>query len=235
MKRALQRLRRSAAQLGLRSPDGRRAARGRRGRGRLGRQDRVHRPAHPRPDDVGTARHGWWGFRRAAAARGRGAAKAARRAAQDRGARHRQGASPRQRGLWDDASIAGDPNLQGGWFALVAAGRAARFRGALPGRVSPGAPPRLASLAFDSAALAAVLAKSGADKPFDRDAILNPSGFSGVDGLFRFTQAGLVQRGLAVIEIGPQGDTVVSPASTALRRRGRKRVKGLVRKKNIPA
>jgi ABC-type branched-subunit amino acid transport system substrate-binding protein len=114
-------------------------------------------------------------------------------------------------GLWDDSSIAGDANLQGGWFASsppdVRHDFEERYQAAYHH-----APPRLASLAFDSAALAAVLAKSGGDNPFSRDAILNPSGFSGVDGLFRFTQAGLVQRGLAVIEIGPQGDTVVSPA-----------------------
>ncbi len=114
-------------------------------------------------------------------------------------------------GLWDDSSIAGDPNLYGGWFASsppdVRNDFEQRYQAAYHA-----AAPRLASLAFDSAALAAVLARSGGDNPFTRDAILNPSGFSGVDGLFRFTQAGLVQRGLAVIEIGPQGDTVVSPA-----------------------
>lgn len=114
-------------------------------------------------------------------------------------------------GLWDDSSIAGDPNLVGGWFASSPPDARNDFEQRYQAAYH-GAPPRLASLAFDSAALAAVLAKSGGDNPFTRDAILNPSGFSGVDGLFRFTQAGLVQRGLAVLEIGAQGDTVVSPA-----------------------
>ena len=35
---------------------------------------------------------------------------------------------------------------------------------------------------------------------------------SGVDGLFRFTPNGLVQRGLAVLEVEPEGRVVVSPA-----------------------
>ena len=74
------------------------------------------------------------------------------------------------------------------------------------------APPRLASLAFDAAALASVLAKGGGATPFTSEAILNPSGFTGVDGLFRFTGQGLVQRGLAVLEVQPQGNLVVSPA-----------------------
>jgi hypothetical protein len=57
-----------------------------------------------------------------------------------------------------------------------------------------------------------VLAKAGGNPPFSHDAILNPSGFTGVDGLFRFTPQGLVQRGLAVLEVQPQGNIVVSPA-----------------------
>jgi hypothetical protein len=73
-------------------------------------------------------------------------------------------------------------------------------------------PPRLASLAFDAAALAAVLAKSDGSDPFSAQAIQNPSGFTGVDGLFRFGADGLVQRGLAVLEVDPGSDKVVSPA-----------------------
>ena len=114
-------------------------------------------------------------------------------------------------GLWDDPSIIGDAALFGGWFAASSPDARHDFESRYQGAYHH-APPRLASLAFDSAALAAVLVKSSGDQPFSRDAILNPSGFTGVDGLFRFTQAGLVQRGLAVIEVGPQGDTVVSPA-----------------------
>ena len=72
--------------------------------------------------------------------------------------------------------------------------------------------PRLASLAFDAAALAAVLGKSGGGEPISQEAILNPSGFTGVDGLFRFTPQGLVQRGLAILEVQPQGNVAVSPA-----------------------
>lgn len=114
-------------------------------------------------------------------------------------------------GLWDDPSIVGDPALAGGWFASSPPDARRDFENRYQGAYRR-PPPRLASLAFDSAALAAVLAKSGGDNPFSRDAILNPSGFSGVDGLFRFTQGGLVQRGLAVIEVGATGDSVVSPA-----------------------
>jgi branched-chain amino acid transport system substrate-binding protein len=57
-----------------------------------------------------------------------------------------------------------------------------------------------------------VLAKTDNPDPFSQAAIQNPNGFTGVDGLFRFGGDGLVQRGLAVIEVQPGGDKVVSPA-----------------------
>ena len=114
-------------------------------------------------------------------------------------------------GLWDDPSIVADADLTGGWFAAsspdVRHDVDRRYQGAY------GHPaPRLASLAFDAAALSAVLAKSGGADPFSMQAIQNPSGFTGVDGLFRFGSDGLVQRGLAVIEVDTGGDKVVSPA-----------------------
>jgi branched-chain amino acid transport system substrate-binding protein len=114
-------------------------------------------------------------------------------------------------GLWDDPAIAGEPALYGGWFAASPPEPRREFEKRFQATYGHPAP-RLASLAFDAAALAAVLGKSGGDGPVSQEAILNPGGFTGVDGLFRFTQAGLVQRGLAVLEIEPQGNVAVSPA-----------------------
>jgi branched-chain amino acid transport system substrate-binding protein len=114
-------------------------------------------------------------------------------------------------GLWDDASIASEPALYGGWFAASPPVARREFESRFDQTYGE-EPPRLASLAFDAAALAAVLAEEGGGDPFSRDAILNPRGFTGVDGLFRFTPQGLVQRGLAVLEVGPQGNTMISPA-----------------------
>jgi hypothetical protein len=44
-----------------------------------------------------------------------------------------------------------------------------------------------------------VLQKSG--RGFAREALLNPNGFAGVDGIFRFRADGLNERGLAVMTI----------------------------------
>ena len=114
-------------------------------------------------------------------------------------------------GLWDTPDIGSDPALVGGWFASSPPEARQDFERRFNATYGHN-PPRLASLGYDSAALAAVLARGQAGEPFSQQAILNPSGFTGVDGLFRFTPSGLVQRGLAVLEVVPQGTTVVSPA-----------------------
>ena len=45
------------------------------------------------------------------------------------------------------------------------------------------------------------------EQVFSRSALFNPNGFAGVDGIFRFHSNGLVERGLAVLEI--QNGTLV--------------------------
>jgi branched-chain amino acid transport system substrate-binding protein len=114
-------------------------------------------------------------------------------------------------GLWDVPDLGTEPALVGGWFA--AAPPDARQTFAAHYRATYGHdPPRLASLGYDAAALAVALAHADGPEPFSHEAILNPNGFTGVDGLFRFTPSGLVQRGLAILEVEPQGNVVISPA-----------------------
>lgn len=122
-------------------------------------------------------------------------------------------------GLWDDASITSDANLAGGWFAASSPDVRHEFDSRYQGTYGR-LPPRLASLGFDAAALAAVLAKSDSPDPFSVQAIQNPNGFTGVDGLFRFGADGLVQRGLAVLEVAGGGDKVVSPAPQSFQNLG---------------
>jgi ABC-type branched-subunit amino acid transport system substrate-binding protein len=113
-------------------------------------------------------------------------------------------------GLWDVPDISTEAALVGGWFASSPPEARHDFERRFNATYGH-PPPRLASLGYDSAALAAVLARGQTGEPFSQQAILNPSGFTGVDGLFRFAPNGLVQRGLAVLEVEPQGPVVVSP------------------------
>lgn len=114
-------------------------------------------------------------------------------------------------GLWDDPSIGQEPALVGAWFAAPAPPQRADFEArfeALYGRK----PPRIATLSYDATALAATQTRLRAADPFTRTALTDPSGFEGVDGLFRLRPTGLTERGLAVLEITPAGPRVIDPA-----------------------
>lgn len=107
-------------------------------------------------------------------------------------------------GLWDDGTVAREQNLNGGWFAAPDPRARTIFEGKYADAYGA-KPPRLSSLGYDATALAAVLAKTsqaGAHgHAFDRLSITNPNGFSGIDGIFRFRNDGLADRGLAVLEM----------------------------------
>lgn len=113
-------------------------------------------------------------------------------------------------GLWDDsAALAADPNLQGAWYAAPQADGRRNFEAKYQQTYGQPAP-RLATLAYDATALASVLARSG--RGFDREALTNPNGFAGIDGIFRFRGDGLVERGMAVMQISGGATTVADPA-----------------------
>jgi hypothetical protein len=50
------------------------------------------------------------------------------------------------------------------------------------------------------------------DGGMSRDALTNPGGFVGVDGIFRLTNDGQSERGYAIMQIGPEGAQVIAPA-----------------------
>ena len=114
-------------------------------------------------------------------------------------------------GLWDEPDIGQEPNLVGGWFAAAPETNVVAFRDRFQ-KAFGHQPPRIASLGYDAAALAAVLGKQSGGTPFSRDAIGNPNGFSGYDGIFRFGPDGVAERGLAILEVTPHDFKVVRPA-----------------------
>ena len=76
------------------------------------------------------------------------------------------------------------------------------------------APSQLASLAYDAVSLVALLSPGVAYHRFTRGALMDPNGFGGVNGIFRFKADGTSERGLAVLEVTANGPLVVSPAPT---------------------
>lgn len=114
-------------------------------------------------------------------------------------------------GQWDEPGIGAEPALVGGWFAAPPPEARADFvRQFL--RVYGHKPPRLATLAYDATALAAVLARTGGGPDFSAQALTAPSGFAGRDGIFRFLPDGVAERGLAVLKVLPRGFEVIGRA-----------------------
>ena len=114
-------------------------------------------------------------------------------------------------GLWDEPLLGREPALVGGWFASPPPEAAAAFAERFEERHGY-APPRIASVAYDAVALAAALARGAAAADFSAAALTQPSGFAGVDGIFRFGRDGIAERGLAVIEVRPRGLRVIDAA-----------------------
>jgi ABC-type branched-subunit amino acid transport system substrate-binding protein len=116
-------------------------------------------------------------------------------------------------GQWNnDARILNAPALAGAAFPAPAAAGFQAFSQRYQAKF--GSPPvRTATLAYDAVLLAAALTQTqqGPGR-FSQATLTNPSGFQGIDGIFRFRADGTNERGLAVMQIGAGGAQVVSPA-----------------------
>jgi branched-chain amino acid transport system substrate-binding protein len=114
-------------------------------------------------------------------------------------------------GVWDVPNVGADAMARGAWYAAPDPARRADFERRF--LATYGRPPnRLATLAYDGVALAGNLARLKPGGDFSAEAITNPNGWSGVDGIFRFLPDGRSERALAVIEVQGNRGTVVSPA-----------------------
>ena len=120
-------------------------------------------------------------------------------------------------GLWDDPSLALEPPLHGAWFPAPPPEGHAQFLTRYKRAYGSTTPPRIASLGYDAASLAVALATRPAGERFSAEALTDPDGFAGVDGIFRFMPDGRTERGLAVMEIRAGGAVVVDPAPTSFR------------------
>jgi len=115
---------------------------------------------------------------------------------------------------WDDPALGKEPTMVGAWFAAPPPGARARFVERFR-EVFGRAPDRLSTLAYDGVALAAVLARADGSDPYARARLENPDGFAGVDGIFRLTESGAVERGLAVLEVRRDAPREIDPAPTS--------------------
>jgi ABC-type branched-subunit amino acid transport system substrate-binding protein len=114
-------------------------------------------------------------------------------------------------GLWDDPRIYAAPSLDGGWYAAPDGVGYRNFSARYRARYNQD-PVRTATLAYDAVALVAALVKTQGPQRFSQQVLTNPSGFTGIDGLFRFRSDGTNERGLAVLRVSSAGAQTVSPA-----------------------
>jgi ABC-type branched-subunit amino acid transport system substrate-binding protein len=111
---------------------------------------------------------------------------------------------------WETPRLGQEPSLVGGWYAAAPSDARTGFERRFLTAFGH-APQRLATLAYDAVGVAAVLERTpGAG--FSAAALENPSGFAGADGIFRLLPDGTAERGLAVLQVEPDGTTVLSPA-----------------------
>jgi branched-chain amino acid transport system substrate-binding protein len=115
-------------------------------------------------------------------------------------------------GLWDDPRVYATAALDGGWYAAPDGTGYRNFAARYRARYKQD-PVRTATLAYDAVALIAALVKTQGAARFAPETLTNPSGFSGIDGLFRFRQDGTNERGLAVLRVAASGGQIISPAA----------------------
>src|ERR1700712_800330 len=112
-------------------------------------------------------------------------------------------------GLWDNPRVFASPALQGGLYAAPDPSGFRAFAGRY--RTKYGAEPvRTATLAYDAVALVAALSRTQGAQRFAAETLTNPSGFAGIDGLFRFRSDGTNERGLAVMKVATGGGVAVA-------------------------
>ncbi len=113
---------------------------------------------------------------------------------------------------WKNPRLTREPALRGGWFAAPDPEITRNFENRFASAFGA-PPPRLASLAYDASLLTARLAgEERRKRRFSVEAITDPNGYFGADGLFRLNADGSVERGLAILEIQPGGIQVIDPA-----------------------
>jgi hypothetical protein len=112
-------------------------------------------------------------------------------------------------GLWDNPRVYASPALQGGLYAAPDPSGFRNFSGRYRSKFG-GEPVRTATLAYDAVALVAALARTQGPQRFSPETLINPSGFAGIDGLFRFRPDGTNERGLAVMRVATAGAVAVA-------------------------
>lgn len=124
-------------------------------------------------------------------------------------------------GGWDSPNVGRDATFVGAWYPAPDQRGWQSFSESFA-KTFGTAPPRIASVAFDSVGIALALSGAPSNVRFTAAGITRASGFAGADGTVRFQADGTATRPLAVHEVQAFGSRVIdqpggtpSPASSA--------------------
>lgn len=116
--------------------------------------------------------------------------------------------------FWNNPELLREPSLVGAWFPApnpeTHGSFVQRYRDTFGST-----PPSVAALSYDLTALVAILARQRGLSGLTNEALTDPSGFAGVNGLFRFLLDGTSEWGFAVMEVVPGGATLVGAPPTS--------------------
>jgi ABC-type branched-subunit amino acid transport system substrate-binding protein len=112
-------------------------------------------------------------------------------------------------GLWDNPRVFNSAALRGGLYAAPDPSGFRAFSARYHAKYGAD-PVRTATLAYDAVALVAALARTQGGSRFSSEVLTNPSGFAGIDGVFRFRPDGTNERGLAIMKVAPGGSQPVA-------------------------
>lgn len=119
-------------------------------------------------------------------------------------------------GMWESQALLDDPDVDGAWFAVPPLEIREKFDRRFANQFGY-IPSRLTTLAYDSVALMKVLSSDYHSMGVvQKRELLNPYGFRGMTGLFKFEQNGLNKRSLAIYEIKDGKIVEVEAASKTL-------------------
>jgi ABC-type branched-subunit amino acid transport system substrate-binding protein len=115
---------------------------------------------------------------------------------------------------WDYPGAGKEPALAGGWFVAPDPKGWQDFTRRYVETYGD-APPRLASLSYDAISLAISLSNNPPERRFAASELTRPSGFNGVDGLFRLRADGTAERGFAIMEVQKYANQPIDPAPSS--------------------
>jgi len=103
------------------------------------------------------------------------------------------------------------PPLQGGWFAMPSPGLSQQYNSRYS--ATYGEPPHpISGLGYDGIAAIGALVSAGQTDALTISALTQPTGFAGVNGVFRLRANGTNERGLAIATISEQQVKILDPA-----------------------